>query len=214
MEVKDTGLGEEKKSQIINAALQEFAQAGYEKASTNRIIQEAGVAKGLLFHYFGSKKNLYLKTLDMCLDYFLSYFDQRMENISRDYIDRIIEINKMKIKLAAEKPLMQQLVAAAFVDPPPELQTELMERQTKIYNKYMPHLQVDIDKDLFKPGIDQAKAMELVIIVVNAIGDKYIKIFKGSSKTYEEVLAAFINELEIYFKFLKTGIYKGGPKDD
>lgn len=214
MEVKETGLSEERKTQIITAAMKEFAEVGYEKASTNKIIQEAGVAKGLLFHYFGSKKNLYLETLDICLDTFLVYFDQRLEHISNDYIDRIIEINKLKIKLAAEKPLMQQIIAHAFLDPAPQLREELIKRQKRIYEKYMPFLQTGIDKDLFKPDIDLLKAMDLVLIVANALGDKYIKIFKDTQLNCEELLTGFINELEIYLNFLKNGIYKGGTKND
>ena len=57
-------LNPEKKERIINAALKEFAQNGYEKASTNEIIKEAEIAKGSLFNYFNSKKELYLFLLD------------------------------------------------------------------------------------------------------------------------------------------------------
>lgn len=45
-----------KKDQIAASALKEFAEKGFEQASTNTICKEAGVSKGLLFHYFGSKK--------------------------------------------------------------------------------------------------------------------------------------------------------------
>src|SRR5690554_2151180 len=49
---------------IINAALKEFARSGYEKASTNEIVQEAGIAKGSLFNYFNNKKELYFFILE------------------------------------------------------------------------------------------------------------------------------------------------------
>ena len=45
-----------KRQRILDAAIREFAEHGYDKASTNSIVKEAGIAKGLLFHYFGSKK--------------------------------------------------------------------------------------------------------------------------------------------------------------
>ena len=47
-----------KRDRIINAALKEFC-CGYEKASTDVIVRDAGISKGLLFYYFGSKCQLY-----------------------------------------------------------------------------------------------------------------------------------------------------------
>ena len=40
----------EKQDRIINAAIKEFAQKGYDKASTNEIVKEAGISKGLLYN--------------------------------------------------------------------------------------------------------------------------------------------------------------------
>lgn len=46
----------EKKERMINSALKEFSVNTFQKASTNTIVEEAGISKGLLFHYFGNKK--------------------------------------------------------------------------------------------------------------------------------------------------------------
>ena len=50
----------QKRDRIINTALEEFAQKGYKNASTNEIVKKADISKGLLFHYFGNKKSLFL----------------------------------------------------------------------------------------------------------------------------------------------------------
>ncbi|MBR6395680.1 MAG: helix-turn-helix transcriptional regulator, partial [Lachnospiraceae bacterium] len=52
-------LKKEKQDRMINAALRVFSQYGYRHASTDEIVREAGISKGLLFHYFESKKGLY-----------------------------------------------------------------------------------------------------------------------------------------------------------
>lgn len=49
---------DEKRERIIVAAMQEFVK-GYRNASTDRIVQSADISKGLLFHYFGTKKKLF-----------------------------------------------------------------------------------------------------------------------------------------------------------
>ena len=50
----------EKQDAIINAALQAFGENGYKRASTDVIVKQAGISKGLLFHYFISNSLLYI----------------------------------------------------------------------------------------------------------------------------------------------------------
>ena len=44
---------------MMNAAMKVFAENGYENACTDVIVKEAGISKGLLFHYFISKAGLF-----------------------------------------------------------------------------------------------------------------------------------------------------------
>ncbi|HHT76935.1 MAG TPA: helix-turn-helix transcriptional regulator, partial [Clostridiaceae bacterium] len=53
-----------KQKRVLAAALEVFSREGYLRANTNEIAALAEISKGLLFHYFGSKKNLYLFLLD------------------------------------------------------------------------------------------------------------------------------------------------------
>jgi AcrR family transcriptional regulator len=49
----------EKRERILDAAIDEFSRWGYDKSSINRMVDRLGIAKGSIFQYFGSKKNLY-----------------------------------------------------------------------------------------------------------------------------------------------------------
>ncbi len=50
---------EEKRERVIDAALKEFSK-GYMAANTDVIVKAAGISKGLVFHYFGSKLKIEL----------------------------------------------------------------------------------------------------------------------------------------------------------
>ena len=52
-------LDEDKQDQIIDAAVEEFADKGYEAASINRIIEQAGISKGSMYYYFEDKADLF-----------------------------------------------------------------------------------------------------------------------------------------------------------
>ncbi len=49
---------EEKRGLILAAAVRVFARKGYHEARVGDIAEEAGVAHGLLYHYFASKEDL------------------------------------------------------------------------------------------------------------------------------------------------------------
>lgn len=59
-------LKKEKQDRMINGALKVFALYGYAHASTDDIVREAGISKGLLFHYFESKIGVYRFVVDYC----------------------------------------------------------------------------------------------------------------------------------------------------
>jgi AcrR family transcriptional regulator len=75
---------EERREQILDAALRIFAQKGFAGASIRDIAREIGVTEGLLYHYFDSKDQL----LNACWK----------ERTWRAHLDRILEDG-------SEKPL-------------------------------------------------------------------------------------------------------------
>ena len=49
---------EERRNQLIDTALQVFAKKGFDKTSVRELAAAAGVAQGLMYHYFKSKDKL------------------------------------------------------------------------------------------------------------------------------------------------------------
>lgn len=54
---------DERRQQILSCASRLFGERPYEDVSTTDIAREAGVARGLINHYFGTKKDLYLEVV-------------------------------------------------------------------------------------------------------------------------------------------------------
>ena len=78
---------EEKRQRVINSALKEFSK-GYTAANTDDIVKEAGISKGLLFHYFGSKRGLFLFLIKYTLDIFFTEYDKVISE-SHDLLENI-----------------------------------------------------------------------------------------------------------------------------
>ena len=71
MNEKFFDLKKEKQDRMINAALKVFALNGYRHASTDDIVREAAISKGLLFHYFENKLGVYAFVYDYSVRYLL-----------------------------------------------------------------------------------------------------------------------------------------------
>ena len=54
---------DERREQILACARKLFSERNYASVSTTEIAREAGVARGLLHHYFGTKRELYLEVM-------------------------------------------------------------------------------------------------------------------------------------------------------
>ena len=54
---------DQRRAQILACARRLFSERNYAAVSTSEIAREAGVARGLLHHYFGTKRDLYLEVV-------------------------------------------------------------------------------------------------------------------------------------------------------
>ena len=67
-------LPEEKRTVIIDAAIDEFAQYGLENASTNRIVANSGISKGSFYQYFEDKQDVFMYLLTVLEHEKMEYF--------------------------------------------------------------------------------------------------------------------------------------------
>lgn len=67
-------LPKEKSSNIINAAIDEFAEYGLENASTNRVIKKSGISKGSFYQYFEDKQDVFMYLLTVLEREKMEYF--------------------------------------------------------------------------------------------------------------------------------------------
>ena len=75
---------EERRDTVLDAALEEFAAAGFEGTSTEDIARRAGISQPYLFRLFGTKKELYVATVARCFRETLEMFQRAAEGLRGD----------------------------------------------------------------------------------------------------------------------------------
>ena len=67
-------LRHEKKTLIMNVALEHFANDGYHNSSISRIAKQAGISKGLMYNYFSGKEDLLAEIVNRSMEKFSQHF--------------------------------------------------------------------------------------------------------------------------------------------
>jgi len=93
----------QKRSQIMNSAIELFAEKGFDSTSINMIAQRASISKGLIYNYFESKEELIKEIIHEGFDKFLTEFDTNKDGVLTDeefihFIDKTFEVIQNNIR--------------------------------------------------------------------------------------------------------------------
>jgi AcrR family transcriptional regulator len=117
-------LQQEKQQAILNAACEVFAKHGYQKASMQDIAEAAGVSKSVLFKYFSTKENLYLRLFRLATDSILEADAiSRAQGTEQDDLFSVLRRNAMsRLALFQQYPWVYRFSYNAAFDPDPFVQ--------------------------------------------------------------------------------------------
>lgn len=105
-------LPEEKRNNIINAAIEEFAGYGLENASTNRIVANSGISKGSFYQYFEDKRDLFMHLLRVIEQEKTEFFkDKHPPGGNRDTFQYYRWMIKTGMEFNTSHPLLTQAVS-------------------------------------------------------------------------------------------------------
>lgn len=195
-----------KKELIINAAIKEFVQSGFDKASTNEIVKEAKISKGSLFAYFHSKKDLYI----FLIEYGIQIIESLYEHIDlneTDLFKRIENIGLQKLHIHKKYPLVFDFLASSVQEESTEVKDMIKHKVDLVYAQGKDIIYKNIDYTKFREGIDIEKAIEILNWTMFGFGEKAIHQI-NSFKNIGEFGDQYLKEWERYSEILKYSFYK------
>ena len=114
MNEKFFDLKRDKQDRIINAGLKVFAKHGYRHATTDDIVKEAGISKGLLFHYFTNKVGVYVFLMDYSVRFLLLELSRTVKADTKNYFELLKQMESGKLAVLKNYPYMQAFLDKAF----------------------------------------------------------------------------------------------------
>lgn len=195
-----------KQKRIINAALKEFSEKGFEQASTNQIVKEAGIGKGMLFYYFKSKRGLYLYLIDYALDIIKQKYLHVIDMEQRDLFERLRNMATIKMEFLKKYPNAMYFLSTIF------LHDDRIDQEIKVKIEQLQLIAdrkayENIDFSLFREGIDTEKAFQIIRWAFDGFEDE-MKIRLRDRDFRKLDLARYWDEFYGYIDVMKKSFYK------
>jgi AcrR family transcriptional regulator len=196
---------EDKRIKLINSAMKEFGTNKFDKASTNVIVREANISKGLLFHYFETKEAVF--------DYLVVFTIKSMgktiiDNVDwsdGDLINRMHKVINLKLTILEKYPYMFDFGKMMY-------DSKSIDDVKKITDKYIPDLYYkvyshNIDFTLFKDNLDVSRVIKIIQLFLDGYSDMMLQKYKKEIISRDD-LNKEMEELTTYLEMYKAAFYK------
>lgn len=160
---KFENLPDEKQNTIIDAALKVFATNGYKKASVSDIATKAGISKAMVFHYFGTKKELYLYLIRLCYSIITTEIRDNFNHNITDFFERITLASDIKIAAMKKHTAILAFLTSIYFETDKEVRKDI-EVMLAEGEEFRNHLALDdLDTSKFKENIDVNLVMKMLV---------------------------------------------------
>lgn len=160
-------LKKEKQDRMINAALKVFALQGYRHASTDDIVREAGISKGLLFHYFGSKIGVYTFVYDYSVRY-MTLELSAVPSAETDLFALVRYTESARMRAMKGYPYMQQFLNRSMSEDVSEALIAAEEKRNSLQETY-DRIYTRADYSSLPQGIDGEKLLKIIDYTIKGL---------------------------------------------
>lgn len=195
-------LSNEKRTNIINAAMEVFGKHEYKRAVTDEIASKAGISKGLLFYYFHNKKELYIYVCQYCFELMKTLvIDEHFDEIT-DFFDLMTYGANKKVELLHKHPAIMEFVMRAYYSKNESISDDVnKDVQSELGKSYETYFK-NIDFSKFKEDVDPQYIFQMLVWM----SDGYLHELQKSNQPIdlEQIMIDFNKWKEIF----RTIIYK------
>ncbi|MCI7795230.1 MAG: TetR/AcrR family transcriptional regulator [Lachnospiraceae bacterium] len=117
------------RQRILDAAMEEFSGKGYEGASLNTVCSVKGISKGIIYHYFKDKNELYLLCVEECFREVTAYLQEHTASSDGPAGKRLQDYFNARLRFFADHPLCLGIFAEAVFNPPAGLKAGIAARK-------------------------------------------------------------------------------------
>lgn len=204
---KNLDINNEKVNRIINCALEEFSKNKFEKASTNNIVKAANVSRGLMYHYFTDKQELYDFLKEFSVTQIIEAFNKNFVWEEADLFNRLRQSLRIKLDVFLQYPYLMDF----YINTLDKKSLDDIKNDVVLTNPNISDLQNklfldNIDLSKFKDDIDIEKAINVIRWTIQKYSEDYQD--KVRSNDIELNTEELFEDIDKYIEFLRGLFYK------
>ena len=197
-------ISQEKRERIINSSIEEFAEWGYEKGSTDRIIVRSGISKGGLYEYISSKEDLFLFVVEHTYSLLYDHIVKTIRKDETQWPDDILERFSFVARTAIDFYLANPLYIKLIIKTSHIIDEDI---RTRVQQLFMKHF-----RPLFGTAsssglaFDPDRVLDLMEWLLMKTRNHFLETFvnaQDASRVREE----YLNEWDFIISVMKHGIY-------
>ncbi|HBA69550.1 MAG TPA: hypothetical protein DCZ40_09365 [Lachnospiraceae bacterium] len=150
---------ERSKEEIYQAALTEFGTLGYEKVSMERICGQHGISKGMMYHYYSNKDELFLLCVKQTFAGLKAHVERDAgELVGQGILETIKNFFMIREYYFQLYPRQKLIFEDAMLHPPKHLIEQIQELREPIREVNREFIRQLVKKMPLRPEMDPRKA--------------------------------------------------------
>lgn len=149
------------RQKIIDGALREFSEKSYGEGSLNTICSAENISKGIIYHYFKDKDELYLTCVQDCFDALTDYLDGVVVTKNVPIEQGLANYFDARITFFAQHPIYLGIFCSAVMNPPSHLLCALGEVTAKFDSQAIFILTQLLETVKLCPGITMQEVVDV-----------------------------------------------------
>ncbi|MEG1848664.1 MAG: TetR/AcrR family transcriptional regulator [Lachnospiraceae bacterium] len=199
------------KNRIIKAATLEFSIRNYDTASLNNICNESDISKGLIYHYFGNKEELYLSCVKACFKKITEFLSEEIYDFSdfqsgmKQYLARRFLFFRTHIQEG-------HLFLYAVLQPPQSLQQPILKLKEDFDAQCLFYYKTALSSVTLREGVTEQLALEYFVLF-QELFNGYFQRYAGANLNAEALMKEHEAQLSNVLQLMLYGIAKEEKND-
>ena len=196
----ETKTKEDRKNQILDAAFSVFVEKGYSETTMDDIVQKSNMSKGAIYHYYNSKKELFLSLIDHWEIYSFPDFyskgnkDKSASEILRDLSEVVLKVFKKKKHVFLAEIEFWSLS---------NKDKDVKEKSRLLYNKLLYLFELILKKGIRKKEFNKIDTKVVAMTILTSLqGINWFCIYEDSEVSAENYLKI---SMDLLISSLKRG---------
>lgn len=149
------------RQKIIDSALSEFGKKNYSEASMNTICAAGNISKGIIYHYFKDKDELYLLCVRDCFDALTEYLDNSALTDAAPIEAALARYFDARTAFFEAYPLYLGIFCSAIMNPPLHLTVSIDEITSGFHRQAVSILTTLLKTQKLRPDITMEDVVEV-----------------------------------------------------